>query len=549
MKAQKLILGNVITMDSVKPFAKAITLVDGRIQYVGSVNQAKLLCDDNTVILDYGDNYIYPGFMDAHTHGLFAGYRSLGQADLTVILPPTYDGYREVITKFINNNPDKDIYVAAGWAEDGKTIFTRSFLDEICSNKPLIMNTMSGHSILLNTKAMEFFEVDKDFAAKYGKDLVRVDENGEPTGYICETPAIAIIQSLKISDENARKYIKDWQKFAFSKGFTGAVDAGFELISKNALDAYIYLNDNDELKLYSFGYLMCDDNLNNPKEKALEIFELAKKHNGKHFKILGAKVFLDGVVEAHTAWLCDEYSDNPGYYGNQRFNDLDSMTELIAETGKLGLAVHAHSDGDGATKFFLDAVVKGQTISGNMDQRNAAAHLQLLRDEDIQRMADTNTIAVVPPLWVPKLPGAYEQECGYIGKKRNDSVYPIKSFIDKGALIVFHSDYPISPTFDAARSVYVAVKRTVPEGILEGVDGEYSLRGEGEAISRYEALKALTTNVAYMIHEEDNLGSISTGKIANFSILDKDLLNDDMDDIFASEVIATVVDGDEVYHK
>lgn len=548
MKADKLILGNIITMDDIKPFAKAVTIVNGRIQYVGSVENAKALCDEKTITLDYGKNYIYPGFMDAHIHGMFAGYRSLGQANLTNSLPPSHEGYRKIIKKFIDDNPDKKLYIAAGWGEDGKTVFTSEFLDEICSEKPLIMNTLSGHSILLNRKAIEEFGIDKEFAKKYGPDLVRVDENGNPTGYICEAPAVSIIQSLKITDEDAKKYILDWQNFAFKNGYVGAVDTGIELISSKALDAYITLNELDKLKLYSFGYLMCEDNLSNPKEKAQQIYDLSKKVNKKHFKIIGAKVFLDGVVEAHTAWLLKDYDDRPGYHGNERFNDLDKLAELIGETGKLGLSVHAHSDGDGATRFFLDAIEKGQIISGNTDQRNAAAHLQLVSKKDIKRMADTNTIAVTAPLWVPKLPGMYEQECGYIGKERNDSVYPIKSFIDAGTLTVFHSDYPISPTFNSLGNLYTAVTRTIPIGMSGLPGGETNRRGGDEAITRKQALQALTTNVAYMIHEENNLGSISVGKIANFTVLNIDVLNEEIEKITNAGVVATIVDGDEVYH-
>lgn len=549
MKAQKLVLGNITTLDDNKPLAKAMTIVDGRIQYVGDIEFAKSLCDDNTVVLDYGNNYIYPGFMDGHVHGMFAGYRSLGQANVTYVLPASFDGYRQVIEKFINEHPEKEFYLVNGWGEDGVTVFTSQFLDSICSDKPLILNTVGGHSILLNSKGMEVFNIDKASVEKYGDDLVRVDENGNPTGYLCETPAIEILQSLKITIEEAKDYILDWQNFAFSNGFTACADTGIELMSKNALDAYIELNNENRLKLYSYGYMMCDDNLDNPADKAKQIANMARENNAGHFKIIGAKVFLDGVVEAHTAWLDQEYSDKPGYFGKSRFNDLDKLAELVAETGKLGLSVHAHSDGDGATKFFLDAIEAGQAISKNLDQRNAAAHLQLVAPEDFKRMADTNTVAVVPPLWVPKIPGMYEQECKYIGKQRNDSVYPIKSFLDAGATIVFHSDYPISPTFNGPKNIYSAVTRTMQNGVMPGANSQYCLRGKDECIDRLQSLKALTSNVAYMIHEEDNLGTITQGKIGNLTILDKDILNDNIEDITGAKVIATVVDGDEVYHS
>ncbi len=547
MKADKLILGNIITMDEVKPTAKALTVKDGRIQYVGNVQNAKALCDEHTTVLDYGNNYIYPGFLDSHTHGMFAGYRAIGQADVSQILPPDKDKYREIIRTFIEQHPEKDTYLIAGWAEDGKTEFTSEFLDEICADKPVMMNTGGGHSVLLNHAAIKAYGITKEFAQQRGTDLVRVDANGEPTGYLCENPAVEIITSLPVNKKGSMEYLLHWQNFAFANGFTGASDAGVELVSPAALDAYFELDDKDELKFYSFGYLMAKDNLENPAQRAKEIAELKKAHPGKHFIIVGAKVFLDGVLEAHTSWLAEDYTDQPGYHGNERFNDPAKLTELIAETGKYGLAVHAHSEGSGSIRFFLNCIEAGQKISGNMDQRNASAHLHLVCPEDLQRMADTNSVAVVPPLWVPKLPGAYEIECGYVGKERSDSSYPIKSFFDAGAVTVFHSDYPVSPQFNAPLSIYTAVTRGLPAGIIEGIGGSESVRGEKEAISRQQALLAMTKNVAYMWHQENNLGSIEIGKIANFSIFDADFLHEDIEKIPKAKVVATIVDGEEVF--
>lgn len=547
MKAQKLFLGNICTMDEVKPFAKAMTVVDGKIQYVGSVKNAKALCDEKTEVFDYGDKYIYPGFLEAHAHTMFAGYRAIGQANLSKIVPPDAKKYKEVISEFIKKYPDKELYMAQGWGEDGNPDINVALLDEICPDKPLILNTSGGHSILINTKAKEHFGVNAEYAKKWDAGLVRVDENGEPTGYICEAPCIAIMTSLQISVEDAKEYLLWWQDFAFSKGFTGASDAGTELIHKNALPAHVELQKEGKLKMRTYAYLMTKDNEDNPKVKIEEIAKYAKENNGEYFKVVGAKAFLDGVLEAHTSWLIEDYKDQPGYHGNERFNDKKKMVELIAEAAKYNLAVHVHSEGDGATRFFLDCVEEAQKISGNMDQRNAVAHLHFVTPEDIQKMADTNSVAVVPPLWTPKFPGAYERECGYVGKEKNDKSYPIKSFFDVGAVTVFHTDYPVSPSFDAPMSVYDAIKRSIPTGIIEGLGGPESERGLEEAITREQALLALTKNVARMWHEEDRIGSLEVGKIANMAILDTDLLNDDIDELPKTKIVATIVDGEIVY--
>lgn len=547
-KAEKLYLGNFTTMDDIKPFAKALTVVGDRIQYVGSVENARALCDENTEVFDFGDKFIYPGFLDSHTHGMFCGYRAIGQADVSQVNPSNEEKYREIIKAFVEAHPEKEIYLCAGWLEDGHSNITREFLDEICLDKPLMLNSAGGHSLLLNTCAMKHYGITAEYAKEQGTDLVRVDEDGNPTGYLCEGPAVKVATSLVISVEEAKEFILFWQNYAFSNGFTGVCDAGVEVVSPSAFPAYVELDKENKLKLYTYAHLMVKDNEADTENVVSEIAEKAKKYNSQHFNILGSKVFLDGVLEAHTAWLTKEYDDQPGYLGNQRFNDFEKMTNLIVENAKYGLSVHAHSDGDGATKFYLDCIEAAQKITGNMDQRNGAAHLQFVRPEDIKRMADTNTVAIVPPLWTPALPGAYEVEISNVGQERAASQYPIKSFFDAGADVVFHSDFPISPLFNAPASVFCAIKRALPN--LESSDSdivEGTVRGEDEILNREQALLAMTKNVAYMFHQEDNIGSLATGKLANMAILDTDLLNDAPIKLMTAKVVATVLDGEIVY--
>ena len=161
---------------------------------------------------------------------------------------------------------------------------------------------------------------------------------------------------------------------------------------------------------------------------------------------------------------------------------------------------------------------------------------------------DTNSVAIVPPLWTPGLPGVYEVEISNVGAERAAAQYPIKSFVDAGADVVFHSDYPISPLFSAPTSVYAAVNRGLPNP--ESAVGEVmesTVRGSDEALDRKQALLAMTKNVAYMLHQEDKMGSLSIGKFANMAILDTDLLNDECGKLLTAQVVATVVDGEIVY--
>ena len=540
---QSIILGNIITMDEKRPYAKAALVKNGVFAYIGSAEDAKKLAGADVKVLDYGDNYIYPGFMESHCHGSFAGERAIGQANLMQAGLTNYPKYREIIKEFIAKNPQRDFYVAAGWVENEEYV-DKSYLDEICSEKPLFMQTGGGHSMLLNTKAMEWAGVDAEYAKKWGYDLVHVDKNGEPDGYICEGPLFEIVPKLPTTVRDIKEYLLAWQEFAFSRGYTTVGDAGADVIHRAAPQAYYELEQEGKLKLRTYAWMYVTDN-SDAKTEISRIAALRAEMSGEYFHIVGAKAFLDGVTEAHTGWQNQDYLDTPGYHGAERFNDHDKMVQMIVEADKEGMSVHVHSEGGGATHYMLGCIEDAEKITGNKDQRNVLAHLHFVTDEDVRRMAETGSVAAVPPLWTPAVPGVYDQEITYVGKELADQAYPIKSFYDAGANVVFHSDYPVSPMLDIKFSVYMAEKRNAPAGLM-GIDG-VKPRNLKESITREQSLRAMTINVARQFHQEHRLGSIEVDKIANMTVFDCDFLHDDIEKVAKANVVATIVDGEEVY--
>ncbi len=540
---QTIILGNIITVDEKRPFAKAAVVKNGVFSYIGSVEEAKKLAGTDAKVLDYGDNYIYPGFIESHCHGSFAGERAIGQANLMQAGLTNYPKYREIIKEFIAKNPQRDFYVAAGWVENDEYV-DKSFLDEICSDKPLFMQTGGGHSMLLNTKALEWAGVDAEYAKKWGYDLVHVDKNGEPDGYLCEGPLFEIVPKLPTTVRDIKEYLLAWQEFAFSRGYTAVGDAGAEVIHRAAPQAYYELQEEGKLKLRTYAWMYVADN-SDAKTEIARIAAQRAEMSGEYFHIVGAKAFLDGVTEAHTGWQNQDYLDTPGYHGAERYNDHDKMVQLIAEADKEGMSVHVHSEGGGATHYMLGCIEDAEKITGNKDQRNVLAHLHFVTDEDVRRMAETGSVAAVPPLWTPAVPGLYDQEVLYMGKELADQAYPIKSFYDAGANVVFHSDYPVSPMMDIKYSIYTAEKRDVPAGFM-GVEG-IKARNLKEAITREQSLRAMTINVARQFHQEHRLGSIEVDKIANMTVFDCDFLHADIEKVAQANIIATIVDGEEVF--
>ena len=523
--ADKIILGNFITMDEKRPFAKAALVKDGVFAYIGSVEEAKKLAGADAQVLDYGDNFIYPGFLESHCHGHLAGLRFIGQADLTQTGLTDYAKYREIIKAFIAKNPQRNFYIASGWVENEEYV-SKAYLDEICADKPLLLHTGGGHSMLLNTKALEWAGIDAAYAKAYGYDQVHVDANGEPDGYICETPVFELVPNLPATIEDIKEYLLAWQDFALKSGFTAVCDAGAELIHRDCPKAYHELEKDGKLKLRTYAYMYVLDNIESPRAEIARIAAERATLSGEYFHILGAKAFLDGVTEAHTGWQNQDYADEPGYHGLERFNDHDKMVELITEANKEGMAVHVHSEGGGATHFMLGCIEDAEKITGNMDQRNVLAHLHFVTEEDIRRMAATRSIPAVPPLWTPNVPGLYEQEVSYVGAELAENSYPIRSFYDAGANVVFHSDYPVSPMMNVKYSIYMAETRKFPKEVLDGVDKAHNVK---EAINREQALRAMTINVAYQWRQEHRMGSIEFGKLANMTVFDCDFLHDDLE--------------------
>ncbi len=538
---QTVVLGNIITMDEKRPCAKAAYVKDGVFAYIGSAEEAKKLAGPDAQVLDYGENFIYPGFLESHCHGYFAGDRFVGQANLVQVGVTDYAKYREVIKKFIADNPQRKFYIAAGWTENEEYV-TKAYLDDICSEKPLIMQTGGGHSMLLNTKALECFGIDAAYAKKIGYDMVHVDEKGEPDGYICENPVMKLLGDLPTTMEDGKKYLLAWQDFALQNGYTAVADAGAELFFKKCPEVYHELEKEGKLKLRTFAYSLTPDNVADPKEEVAIVAEKRAKLNGEYFQIVGIKAFLDGVTEAHTGWQNEDYVDQPGYHGVERFNDHDKMVQLLVEANKEGMSVHAHSEGGGATHFMLGCIEDAEKVTGNLDQRNVLAHLHFVTDEDIRRMAATGSIPAVAPLWTAEIPGIYDMEVSYVGKELAENSYPIKSFFDAGANVVFHSDYPVSPGINVKDSIYMAETRELPPGTIP--NKPHNLK---EAITREQSLRAMTINVARQWHQEHRMGSIEFGKLANMTVYDCDFLHDDIQKVAQANLLATIVDGEVVY--
>ena len=143
---------------------------------------------------------------------------------------------------------------------------------------------------------------DAEYAKRMGPELVHVDENDEPDGYVCEMAAISVVNKLPSSIEQAKSYLLAWQDMTLANGFTAVADAGVDLNYKDNAQAYYALEQEGKLKLRTYGYMYVPDNAENPEAEVARIAQDRARYSGEYFEIVGVKAFLDGVTEAHTAW-------------------------------------------------------------------------------------------------------------------------------------------------------------------------------------------------------------------------------------------------------
>ncbi|MCQ2205405.1 MAG: amidohydrolase [Bacteroidaceae bacterium] len=544
--ADKLVIGKIITMVPNASTAEAITIKNGKVQYVGSLTEARKHCDDKTVVENYGKNSIYPGFLEGHLHGIEVAGR-LDQCDLaTLDVKPstTMEDFVNAMAQYVNDNPKRSIYKGAGWSVRRDVLPTRQMLDTICPKVPMVLSSVDGHSMWLNTVALKKFKYDAPAnIEKFGTDCIRLESGGFPTGYVSEGAMELARPALTLTKDEYKKNLLKWQDMAFSYGITGVVEAAISIEDAPVQEAFMELAKEGKWKLRT--YAMENINYTTDNEKFYgdlnKILDHTRQYKNEYFRVYGVKIFVDGVVEAHTAWLIAPYADDPTYYGKKNYPEPTRIADAVAFANRNGINVHFHAIGDAAVRNAVDGIISGQQQAGVSDARNTIAHLQIVRPEDVKRIYENHIIPVVAPLWVPYDSAYSQHEIDYLGQERFDNEYRVKDFFDLGCPVNFHSDYPVSPDIDMPLTIYCAVTRTDVQHGPEGV------HGPRQAVTRQQALEAMTFNVAYQLKEENRLGMIKSGMVANLSIYDVDFLNAPIEEIPAAKVVATYVDGNVVY--
>ena len=535
----------IYTVNPDQPWASAIAVKDGRIAYVGDLLGAQELSDSDTQTIDLNGRMLLPGFHDIHVHPVESGvlYQQCVLFDIRGV-----DKLLDKIRECALAKPKDEWIVGAGWTLDNfvpSGLPDKKLLDEIVPDRPVSLKSSDGHSLWVNSKALEFAGIDAATPDPENGRIDRYPNSDEPSGSLQEDSAIMLIAThepaLTSNDLiNGLKYSRD---LFHSYGITGIQDALLKLEPGDGyygLDAYNYLDAKGELNLHVVTALFWENaiSLSQQLPKFLDARE-TQPIDG-NVRATSIKIWLDGVIEAQTAALLAPYSDRDDGYRGELQNSPHDLNKAVIGLDAAGFQVHFHAIGDRAIRVSLDALEHAQEANGTRDSRHHLSHIQLFDPADVPRFVDLNVVANFQPLWAIQDGYITDLTWPRLGRERSKWLYPIGTLQRSGARVGFGSDWYVT-SVNPLDGIEAAVTRLDPNGLTDvplGADEEISL---AEAIENY------TINSAYVNFLDDQVGSIEVGKKADLVILDKNLFAIPAQEINSTKVVATLFAGCLVY--
>lgn len=535
----------IYTVNPDQPWASAVAIKDGQIIYVGDDQGVQELVDSETQTLNLHGRMMLPGFHDIHVHPVESGvlYQQCVLFDIRGV-PKLLDKVKECALA----NPDDEWIVGGGWTLDNfipTGLPDKKLLDDIVPDRPVSLKSSDGHSLWVNSKALEFAGIDATTPDPENGRIDRYPNSNEPSGSVQEDSAIMLVANHEpplTSDDlvNGLKYSRD---LFHSYGITGIQDALLKLEPGDGyygLDAYNQLDARDELNLHVVAALFWENTV--PLTQQLPKFLHARKQQpiDSNVKATAIKIWQDGVIEAQTAALLEPYSDRSDGFRGDLQNPPDDLNKAVIALDAANFQIHFHAIGDRAIRVSLDALEHAQKANGSRDSRHHLSHIQLFDPGDIPRFADLNVVANFQPLWAIQDSYITDLTWPRLGEERSKWLYPIGTMQRSGARVGFGSDWYVT-SVNPLDGIETAVTRLDPNGLTDVP------LGVGEEITLAEAIENYTINGAYVNFLDDQAGSIEAGKQADLVILDKNLFAIPAQEINETKVIATLFAGCLVY--
>ena len=544
--ADLVVYGKIFTSEGNK-IVEAFAVKDGKFIYVGDKSGAQKFIENGTTeVIDYtGKGLVMPSCGNGHAHySIGLGILKVGTAIDRETTPEKF--LSEVIPAAVKKARDNNstFVFGFGWQFQlfENNMPTRQQLDEICSDIPMYIADEEGHKALVNTLCL----VNAGIMAADGTVLKKAVRGGEivfgsdgtPTGFLKEqagTYTRSFLDNDKLFPVDvAKETLQDIQKHLLSEGYTMYVDGwGNYFFNESyfkaaqqmdkAGDMHFVLGLTYELE----SWMDIDKNL----EKSLDV----QKYATKHVRTNWVKLFMDGTVETGTGFVDPLYPG--GKQGIANWSE-EEVTYITRKSNEKDLSLHIHTMGNKAVNRAVNAYVNG----GKDELRNTLVHVHQVNQPDYKRMADHNIYVTEGMLWHHTTDDTKALLMAMMPEGMGDKSYPMKSFFDNGVTVTSHSDFPaLSGSPDD------------PFGIIEvAVTGQCFLEvgkpwWPEELITREQAITALTINVAKQMFLENERGSISEGKFADFLLVTKDVLACPVTEIHTAKPAATYFEGKKVF--
>ncbi len=519
--------GRIWTGDGTQAMVSTIAVQSGRIVYAGN-NPDSLRADS---VVDLDGKMVVPGFIDNHTHFLSGGYQ-LNAVDLRKA--GTKEEFITILKAYISSHPG-DTWIQGGdWDHEawGGELPRKEWIDSITGDRPVFVSRYDGHMALANSAALKRGRIDRNTKSPDGGDIQRDPQTGEPTG-ILRDDAMGFIYARipDPSEEELESLLQRAIAHAQMNGVTQVHDMG-SYGGWIDLETYrrAYAKKDLGLRIYSFVPLATWQKLSD-----------FIKQNGRGDEMLrwGAlKGFVDGSLGSTTAWFYAPYLDDPTTSG-LLVNDTGKLRTWILDADAAGLQVGVHAIGDRANDWLLDVYEEAISRKGNNSSRFRIEHAQHLSEKAITRFAPLNVIPCVQPY--------HAIDDGRWAAKRLDDerlkrTYAFRSLWQAHARLSMGSDWTVAP-LSPLEGIYAAVtRRTLDEKNPEGWYPEQKVTVE-------QALTCYGANNAYAGFQEDILGRLRPGMLADFVVLSEDLFSIPAEKIRDVKVIATYVGGKKVYGR
>ena len=547
--ADLVVYGKIFTAENNK-IAEAFAVKDGKYIYVGDKQGAEAFVETGkTQVVDYsGKGLVMPSCGNGHAHysiGValpIVGTVAVGQTPekfLTEIVPAAVQKARETKATSI---------FGFGWnyITFMDNIPTRQQLDDICSDIPIYFADDEGHKGIANTIMLVNAGIMKSDGTVLKKDRdirggeIVMGADGTPSGLLKEqagTYTRSFLDTEKLYPVDVAKVVvKKTQEQLLSEGYTMYIDGwGNYFFNNNFFKAAKQVDQAGEMNFMLGLTYEIESWMNVPEalQKATDV----QQYTGTHVKTNWLKLFMDGTVEGRTGYVEPLYPD--GHQGIANWTEKE-LTGITRETNAEGISMHIHTMGNKAVNCVVSAYANG----GKDELRNTLVHVRNVNVQDYKRMAEHNMYVTSGMHWHHCPTGAadYIREHALAPSGQEDKSYPMKSYFDNGINVSSHSDFP---ALSGSPDDPFGIMELAVTGVLHGENGKPWW--PEELLTREQALVSLTINVARQMFIEQERGSISTGKYADFLLVSKDVLTCPVTEIHEAKPTATYFEGKKVF--